>query len=49
MISYDVFYLNTLKSGLLRTSTPFWIFEGLAHVPKVVADVLVFVHCRRDW
>ena len=34
------------SSGLLRTSTssPSWIFEALVPVPKVVADVLVFVH-----
>ena len=37
--------------GLLRTSTssPSWIFETLVPVPKVVEDVLVFVHGILGW
>ena len=35
-------------AGLLRTSTSWlsWFFEALVPVPKVVGDVLVFVHRR---
>ena len=38
-------------SGLLRTSTspPSWIFEAHVPVPKVVTEVLVFVHGLCYW
>ena len=38
-------------AGLLRTSTssPSWIFEALVPIPKVIVDVLVFVHGLRGW
>ena len=47
-----IFEINSdVGSGLLRTSasSPSWIFEALVPVPKVVADVLVFVHSHRGW
>ena len=42
---------RTPELGLLRTSasSPSWIFEALVPIPKVIADVLVFVHGLRDW
>ena len=36
-----------IRPGLLGTSSPFWISEALATVPKVIADVLVFVNGLR--
>ena len=37
---------SNFEPGLLRTLT-YWIFEALVPFPKVVADILVFVHDLR--
>ena len=48
---YNVLGYLWFEIGLFRTSTssPSWIFEALVPVPKVVADVSVFVHDLRGW